>query len=59
MKDKEVPNDYEKISGFFQEENKSWLGENAHGRRSFKESSNQRTQTSETVQEILTKHIER
>ena len=45
--------------GFFKRKNKSWLGESALGRRSFKESSNQRTQTSETVQEILTKDIER
>ena len=44
---------------FSKRKNQSWLGENAHGRRSFKESSNQRTQTSETVQEILTKDIER
>ena len=48
-----------RCEGFSKMKNKSWLGENAHGRRSFKESSNQRTQTSETVQEILTKDIER
>ena len=48
-----------KYDGFSKRKNKSWLGENAHGRRSFKESSNQRKQTSETVQEILTKDIER
>ena len=48
-----------RYDAFYKRKNKSWLGENAHGRRSFKESSNQRTQTSETVQEILTKNIER
>ena len=48
-----------RYEGFFKRKNKSWLGENASGRRSFKGSSNQRTQTSETVQEILTKDIER
>ena len=48
-----------RYEGFFKRKNKSWLGKNAHGKRSFKESSNQRTQKSETVQEILTKDIER
>ena len=48
-----------RYEGFSEMKNKSWGGENAHGRRSFKESSNQRTQTSDTVQEILTKDIER
>ena len=45
--------------GFSQRKNKSWLGENAYGRRSLKESSNLRTHTSETVREISTKNIER
>ena len=48
-----------RYEAFSKRKNQSCLGENAHGRRSFEESSNQRTQTSETVQEILTKDIER
>ena len=58
-KTKETQMTKKRYEGFSKRNNKSWLGENAHGRRSFKESSNQRTQTSETVQEILTKDIER
>ena len=58
-KTKETQMTKKRYEGFFKRKNKSWLGENVLGRRSFKESSNQRTQTSETVQEILTKDIER
>ena len=47
-----------RYEGFSKRKNKSWLGENVYGRRSLKESSNQRTQTSETVQEILRKNME-
>ena len=47
-----------RYEGFSKRKNKSWSGENVYGRRSLKESSNQRTQMSETVQEILRKDME-